>query len=164
MIRLTIADDHAFIRHGLKRILEKIDDIDVVGEAVDEYETLAKVRRGGFDLLLLDLSMPGSMRHGMDLIRQIRLEAPTLPILILSLHDECQFVLHALRAGAQGYVVKEHAVSELVNAIREVAAGRIYISVEQAALLAQHPMAIENNQRQQNIHKWSIEFDLEFQT
>ena len=82
MIRIVIADDHTIMREGLKRILDGAPDIDIVGEAIDGFEVLGHVRQGGFDLLLLDLSMPG--RSGVDLIRQIKAEAPKLAILILT--------------------------------------------------------------------------------
>ena len=138
MIRLLIADDHTLMREGLKRILEDVDDIAVVGEAVDGHETLLRVRKGGFDQLLLDLSMPG--RSGIDLIRQIKQEAPHLPILVLTMHDEGQYAVRALRAGAQGYLTKETAGTQLVVAIRKVASGRPYISVEMAEELAMKVM------------------------
>ena len=83
MIRIVIADDHTLMREGLKRILEGNDEITVVGEAIDGFSVLEQVRKGGFDLLLMDLSMPG--RSGIDLIRQIRTEAPSLPILVLTM-------------------------------------------------------------------------------
>ena len=129
MIRLVIADDHTIMREGLKRILEEVEDIDIAGEAVDAHEALAQVRKGGFDLLLLDLSMPG--RNGLDLIRQIRDEAPKLLILVLTMHDEREYAVRAIRAGAQGYLTKDSAGTQLVNAIRKVASGRPYISPEQ---------------------------------
>lgn len=139
MIRLLIADDHTIMREGLKRILEGISDISVVAEAVDGYETLAQVRKGGFDQLLLDLSMPG--RNGVDLIRQIRHEAPKLPILVLTMHDEEQYAVRTIRAGAQGYLTKESAALQLVTAIRKVASGRPYITLEVAEQLALNVMA-----------------------
>lgn len=134
MIRLVIADDHAMMREGLKRILQEVDDIAVVGEAVDGTDVLAQVHKGGFDELLLDLSMPG--RHGADLIRQIRQDAPNLPILILTMHDEERYAIRTIRAGAQGYLTKESAGTQLVNAIRTVATGRFYITQEVAEQLA----------------------------
>jgi DNA-binding NarL/FixJ family response regulator len=134
MIRIVIADDHTIMREGLKRILDGAEDVEVVGEAVDGFEALAQVRRGGFDLLLLDLSMPG--RSGVDLIHQIKDEAPKLAVLILTMHEEEQYAVRAIRAGAQGYVTKESAGTQLVSAIRKVASGRPYISMEVAEQLA----------------------------
>ena len=133
MIRIVIADDHTIMREGLKRILDGAPDIDIVGEAIDGFEVLNHVRQGGFDLLLLDLSMPG--RSGVDLIRQIRSEAPKLAILILTMHEEEQYAVRAIRAGAQGYLTKESAGTQLVGAIHKVASGRPYISAEVAEQL-----------------------------
>ena len=138
MIRIVIADDHTIMREGLKRILDGADDIQVVGEAVDGFEALAHVRKGGFDLLMLDLSMPG--RSGVELIRQIKDEVPKLPILILTMHEEEQYAVRAIRAGARGYLTKESAGTQLVSAIRKVAAGRPYISLEVAEQLAMDAM------------------------
>ncbi len=134
MIRIVIADDHTIMREGLKRILQEVDDIEVVGEAVDGFEVLATVRKAGFDLLLMDLSMPG--RSGVDLIRQIKDEAPKLPILVLTMHEEEQYAVRAIRAGASGYLTKESAGTQLVTAIRKVASGRPFISLEVAEQLA----------------------------
>lgn len=134
MIRIVIADDHTLMREGLKRILESTDDIEVVGEATDDFGVLAHVRKGGFDLLLLDLSMPG--RSGIDLIRQIRTESPKLPVLVLTMYEEEQYAIRSIRAGAQGYLTKESAGTQLVHAIRKVASGKPYISIEVAEQLA----------------------------
>lgn len=134
MIRIVIADDHTIMREGLKRILDTAEDIEVVGEAVDGFEALAHARRGGFDLLMLDLSMPG--RSGVELIRQIKDEMPKLPILILTMHEEEQYAVRAIRAGARGYLTKESAGTQLLSAIRKVASGRPYISQEVAEQLA----------------------------
>jgi DNA-binding NarL/FixJ family response regulator len=122
------------MREGLKRILEGIDDIEVIGEAVDGHDTLEKARTFTFDVLLMDLSMPG--RSGVDLIRQIRDDFPKLPILILTMHEEEQYAVRAIRAGANGYLTKESAGTQLVTALRKVASGRPYISMEVAEQLA----------------------------
>ncbi|NMM36856.1 MAG: response regulator transcription factor [Glaciimonas sp.] len=134
MIRLVIADDHTIMREGLKRILDGAENIEVVGEAVNGFEVMVKVREGGFDLLLLDLSMPG--RSGVELIRQIKSEAPKLPILVLTMHEEEQYAVRTIRAGARGYLTKESAGTQLLSAIEKVAAGRPYISAEVAEQLA----------------------------
>lgn len=143
MIKILIADDHTIMREGLKRILDGVDDIQVVAEAVDGYDTLAKARAGDFDVLLMDLSMPG--RSGVDLIRQIREEMPKIPILILTMHEEEQYAVRAIRAGAKGYLTKESAGTQLVTAIRKVASGRPYISIEVAEQLAMSAMPADNN-------------------
>lgn len=134
MIKIVIADDHTLMREGLKRIFEGNDEITVAGEAIDGFSVINLVRKGGFDLLLLDLSMPG--RSGIDLIRQIRTEAPKLPILVLTMYEEEQYDVRSIRAGAQGYLTKESAGDQLVNAIKKVASGRPYISMEVAEQLA----------------------------
>ena len=134
MIRIVIADDHTLMREGLKRIFEGNDEITVVGEAIDGFSVISQVRKGGFDMLLLDLSMPG--RSGIDLILQIRTEAPKLPILVLTMYEEEQYAVRSIRAGAQGYLTKESAGDQLVNAIKKVASGRPYISMEVAEQLA----------------------------
>lgn len=134
MIDIVIADDHTIMREGLKRILEGAEDIRVVGEATNGFETLDWVRKGGFDILLMDLSMPG--RNGIDLIRQVKAEAPKLPVLILTMHDEEQYAVRTIRAGAQGYLTKESAGTQLVSALRRVASGRPYISTQVAEQLA----------------------------
>lgn len=139
MIRLVIADDHTIMREGLKRILDGADDIEVVGEAVNGFEVLAQIRKGGFDLLMLDLSMPG--RSGVELIRQIKDEKPKLPILILTMHEEEHYAIRAIRAGARGYLTKESAGTQLLSAIRKVAAGRPYISNQVAEQLVMDVMS-----------------------
>lgn len=139
MIRILIADDHTIMREGLKRILDGIEDIQVIGEAIDGHDTITKVRELSFDVLLLDLSMPG--RSGVDLIHQVRSEFPKLPILILTMHEEEQYAVRAIRAGANGYLTKESAGTQLVTALRKVASGRPYISIEVAEELAMSAMA-----------------------
>jgi len=114
MVSIVIADDHTIMREGLKRILDGAAEVEIVGEATNGFEVLALVRQGGFDLLLLDLSMPA--RSGVDLIRQVRSEAPKLAILILTMHEEEQYAVRAIRAGAQGYLTKESAGTQLVGA------------------------------------------------
>ena len=138
MIRVVIADDHTLMREGLKHILRKTDDIEVFAEAHDGFEVLSLVRKGGFEVLVMDLSMPG--RSGMDLIKQIKEEAPKMAVLILTMHDEDQYAARAIRAGAHGYMTKESAGTELVTAIRKVHNGRPYISMEIAEQLAMDAM------------------------
>ena len=134
MTHVLIADDHAIVREGLKRILEGQDAIEIAGEATNGHEVLDHVRRGGFDILLLDLSMPG--RSGIELIKQVREESPRLRILVLTMHEEDQYAVRAIRAGASGYLTKESAPGQLVSAIRRLAEGRLYISPSVAEQLA----------------------------
>ena len=98
MIRLVIADDHTIVRDGLKHLLAAAGDIDVVGEACNGLEVIERVRALQFDMLLMDMSMPG--KSGIDLIRQVHAERPRLRILVLSMHEEHQYAVRAIRAGA----------------------------------------------------------------
>jgi DNA-binding NarL/FixJ family response regulator len=134
MIRIVVADDHTIVREGLKGLLAAAGDLQVVGEASDGGQVMERVRALDFDLLLLDMSMPG--RSGIELIRQVRSEKPKLKILILSMHEESQYAVRAIRAGAAGYLTKESASRQLVEAIRKVAAGGAFISAEVAQQLA----------------------------
>ena len=138
MIRLVIADDHAIVREGLKRIVEAAGDMEVVGEAGDGAQVMQCVRETVFDILSLDLSMPG--RSGMELIKLVRSEKPTLRILVLSMHQELQYAVRAIRSGANGYLTKESAPSQLLQAIRKIAGGGAYISAEVAEQLALQAM------------------------
>ncbi|HJV24354.1 MAG TPA: response regulator transcription factor [Aromatoleum sp.] len=121
MIRLLIADDHAIVRSGLRQIIATTSDLQVVAEAGDGAAVLAAVRGGGCDLLVMDMTMPGL--SGVDLIRRVRTERPTLPILVLSMHNEGQVVSRALKAGAAGYVAKDCEPDILLAAMRKVAGG-----------------------------------------
>ena len=134
MIRVVIADDHTIVREGLKQLLAAASDLEVVGEARDGFESLKLVRETDFDLLLLDLSMPG--RSGMELIRQVKSEKPKLRVVVLSMHAEHQYAVRAVRAGASGYLTKDSAATQLVAAIRKVAGGGAFISAEVAEQLA----------------------------
>ena len=134
MIRVLIADDHTILREGLKQLLQAAPDLVVAGEAADGHEVLRTVRDVEFDVLLLDMSMPG--RSGMELIRQVKSEKPKLRILVLSMHEERQYAVRAIRAGASGYLTKESAATLLVAAIRKVAGGGAFISAEVAEQLA----------------------------
>lgn len=125
MIRILIADDHAIVRGGLKQIVATTTDIVAAGEATHGAEVIDKVRQAGLDLLLLDMTMPGL--SGVDLVRRVRGDRPTLPILVLSMHNEGQVVSRALRAGASGYVTKDSDPAILLSAIRKVAMGGRFI-------------------------------------
>ena len=141
MIKILIADDHTILRAGLKQIISECADMTVAGEAENGYDTLAKVREQEWDLLILDMSMPG--KSGIELIKQIKSEKPKLPILILSMHKEEQYAVRTLKAGASGYVCKDSASSQLVQAIRKIAGGGVFISAAVAEHLA---MGLVTNQ------------------
>jgi len=143
MTRILIADDHAIVRDGLRRILQGAPGLEVAGEAVDGDGVMARVREGGFDLLLLDMSMPG--KSGIELIKWVKGTRPELAVLVLSMHQEEQYAVRAIRAGASGYVTKESASALLVAAIRKVADGGLYISpgVAEQLALTLRPQATE---------------------
>jgi DNA-binding NarL/FixJ family response regulator len=134
MIRIVIADDHAIVREGLKRIVSEAEDMQVLGEAADGTEVMQRVRELDFDVLVQDLSMPG--RSGMELIKLVKAEKPRLRILVLSMHQELQYAVRAIKSGASGYLTKESAPAQLVQALRKIAAGGAYISAEVAEQLA----------------------------
>ena len=133
-IRVLIADDHAIVREGLKQIISGSGNIVVAGEAENGQQAIQKVREGGFDVLLLDISMPD--RNGIDVLKQVKKEFPSLAVLMLTMHREDQYAIRAIKAGASGYLNKQSAPAELVNALREVASGRKYISAALAQELA----------------------------
>jgi DNA-binding NarL/FixJ family response regulator len=134
MTRILIADDHALVRDGLRRIIEAAPGLSVAGEAKDGDEVIAKVRAGGFEVLLLDMSMPG--KSGLDLIRHVKSISAKLPILVLSMHAEEQYAVRAMRTGASGYLTKDSAGAQLVAALQKVAAGSMYITETVARQLA----------------------------
>ena len=134
MIRVLLADDHAILRAGLREILADTGDIAVAGEAGTGAEVLARVREHDYDVLVLDMSMPG--RSGIELIKQVKSEKPRLRILILSMHSEAQYAVRAIKAGASGYLTKDGAADQLVAAIRRIAGGGAFVSPEAAEQLA----------------------------
>lgn len=134
LIKVLIADDHAVVRQGLKQILAETTDMVVGGEAGNTQEVLDKVRRENWDVVVLDITMPG--RGGLDIIKELKQERPRSSVLILSMHSEDQFAVRALKAGASGYLSKESAPELLVKAIRKVYSGGRYISASLAEKLA----------------------------
>ena len=143
MIRVLVADDHKIVRDGLKRILAGTTDIQVTAEAASGEEALAAVKAQDFDLVMLDMSMPGL--SGLDLIKRLRIERPKLRMLVLSMHGEQQYAARVLKAGAAGYLSKDSASELLVSAIRKIAAGGMHIPEGAAAgLLASDKPAHES--------------------
>lgn len=132
--RILIVDDHAIVREGLKQILAEVDDIVVAGEADCSSRALQMARREPWDLVLLDISMPD--RNGLETLELLKKEHPGLKVLMLSMHRETQYAVRALKTGAAGYLNKQSAPDQLVEAIRQVASGKKYISAEVAQELA----------------------------
>lgn len=134
MLRILVADDHTIFREGLKRVLEEQQELRVAGEAEDGWKALREIRRQCYDIILLDISMPG--KDGLEVLKQIRAENILVPVLILSMYPEEQYALRALKAGASGYLTKESAPEELLEAIRKITNGGKYISSSIAEKLA----------------------------
>jgi two-component system, NarL family, invasion response regulator UvrY len=136
MIKIIIADDHAIVRQGLKQIVSADEQMKVVGEVQSGAELLQLVRREDVDVVILDISMPG--RNGIEILKDLKRSYPQLPILVLSMYSEDQYAVRAFKAGAAGYMTKESAPGELVEAIKKAYQGGKYISPRVAELLAEY--------------------------
>lgn len=134
MIRILVVDDHELIREGLKKVIRREPDFQIVGEARSAPEVFDLIDKTTADIALLDISLPG--RSGLELLADLRERAPKMKILVLSMHPEERFAVRAIRDGASGYLTKETATEELVRAIRKVTAGGKYVSASLAEQLA----------------------------
>ena len=134
MIKILLADDHSIVRAGLRRIVEESGDMEVVAEAADGREAIQLVHKKVPDVAVIDISMPGL--DGLEVVSQLRTYHPKLPILILTMHEEGQYVVRAIEAGAMGYITKQSAPEQLVKAIRKVHAGGRYLTDDAAEALA----------------------------
>ena len=126
MIRILVVDDHTIVREGLKQIIADTPDLVVAGEAGNGQEALEKVTAGQWDVVVLDISIPGP--NGLVVLQQIKNEHPGLPVLVLSMHGEEQYAMRVLKGGAAGYLTKDSAPDHLITAIRKVARGGKYVS------------------------------------
>lgn len=142
-IHVLIADDHAILRQGLRQIISGTDDMLVAGEAVDGVDAMRLARQVRWDVLLLDITMPN--RSGIDTLKMLRHEFPRQPVLMLSMHEEDQYAVRAIKAGAAGYLTKQSAPELLITAIRQVVGGQKYVSPSLAMKLAD--MIAENDDR-----------------
>ena len=134
MIKVLLADDHSIVRAGLRRIVEESGEMHVVAEAADGREALQLVKETAPDVAVIDISMPGL--DGLEVIAQLQAQHPKLPILVLTMHEEGQYVVRAIQAGAMGYLTKQSAPEQLVKAIRKIYKGQRYITDEAAESLA----------------------------
>jgi DNA-binding NarL/FixJ family response regulator len=134
MLRLLVADDHEVVRKGLIKVIAESLQPVKVDEAKNGQETISKVWKSKYDLVVLDIKMPG--KNGLDVLKEIKQHQPKLPVLILSMHPEEQFAIRAMRAGASGYLTKDCAGDELVLAVRKALKGEKYISGSLAQILA----------------------------
>lgn len=150
--RVLLADDHAILRSGLRLLLEREPDLTVAGEATDGREAVDWLSREAADVVVMDVGMPGL--NGMDATEQISRRHPGVAVVILSMHRDETYVLRCLRAGARGYVLKEAAESELINAIRAVRAGKSFFSPKVSRLLqAEH---VERLRREKRVDSYEL--------
>jgi two-component system invasion response regulator UvrY len=148
MIKILIADDHPIVRHGLKQIVAETANMIVADEAENEVEILDKVSNRNYDIILLDITLPGA--SGLDILKQLKQIKPQIPILILSIHPEKYYAIEALKSGAAGYVTKNRAAKELIEAINKIASGGKYISPTLADILAAN---LNTNMEMPNHHR-----------
>jgi DNA-binding NarL/FixJ family response regulator len=134
MIKILLVDDHTIVRKGIRQLLDDTSDIQVAGEAKNAEEMFNMLNEREYDIVVLDISLPG--RSGVDALKQLKTIKPTLPVLILSMHPESQYALRVMKSGASGYLTKESAPEELINAIRKINKGKKYISANLAEELA----------------------------
>jgi two-component system invasion response regulator UvrY len=134
MIKVLLADDHSIVREGLRRIIEESEDIEVIAEADDGRIAIQLAQEKLPDIAVVDISMPGL--DGLEVVSQLKVYRPELPIIILTMHEEEQYVVRAIEAGAMGYVTKRSAPEQLVKAIRQVMGGSRYLTPEASEALA----------------------------
>jgi len=156
VIRVITADDHTLFRIGLRQMLHSFAGIEVVAEATDATEALAAARKGGAEVIVLDLTMPGAT--GTSLIEQIRAACPALPILVLSMHDEPGTVRRALKAGASGYITKGSSPDVLYMAVSRVAGGERFVDPSLAEALAMEAVTVDRHDPQQLLspREWQV--------
>lgn len=134
MIQVLVCDDHQIVRQGIQQILADAPDIALAGEAANGPDAVARVREGGIDVVLLDIAMPG--RDGLDVLKQLRGEYPKLPVLMLSTYPDRQYAVRSLKLGAAGYLNKSADSAQMIEAIRRVAQGKLFITASVAEQLA----------------------------
>lgn len=125
-IEILIVDDHPIVREGFKQVISETNDMTVADEASNGQEALSLVRKREYDLIMLDISMPG--RSGLEILKELKNEYPKIPVLILSIYPEEQYAVRAFRAGASGYLTKASAPNELIFAIRKIVKGGRYVT------------------------------------
>ena len=156
MINILIVDDHLIVREGLKRIINDTPDIKTVAEASSGTEAMNLIWKNKYDLILLDISMPG--QNGLQTLKLIKKHDKTIPVLMLSMHSEEQYAMRSIKAGASGYMTKDTASSQLVTAIRKINNGRKFISSEVAELLTTD--IFHNDEKEPHEHLSDREFEI----
>lgn len=142
-ISIIIADDHAIFREGLKQVIDTTVNMTVVDEAVNGQELLSKIQSNDYDLVILDITMPG--RNGLDVLVELKNIKPNLPVLVLSMHPEEQFALRAYKSGASGYMTKSSHSGELLDALHKISLGKKYVSTALAETLVSGLTEISQN-------------------
>ena len=156
MINILIVDDHLIVREGIKRIINDTPDIKTVAEASSGNEAMDLIWKNKYDLILMDISMPG--RNGLQTLKLIKKHDKTIPVLMLSMHSEEQYAMRSIKAGASGYMTKDTASSQLVTAIRKINDGRKFISKEVAELLTTE--LYHDNEKDPHEHLSDREFEI----
>ncbi len=133
-MKILIADDHAVVREGLKQILTEIPDTTEIDGVTNGFEVLEKISKKDYDIVILDISMPH--KNGLEVLKEIKLKKPSIPVLMLSIYPEGQYATRVLKAGAAGYLTKDSAAEELVTAVEKVLSGGKYITSSLAEKLA----------------------------
>jgi len=131
---VLLADDHGMVRAGLRSLIEETGDMEVTAEAADGRQAISLALKHPVDVAVIDISMPGT--DGLEVINQLQAQKPELPILVLTMHEEEQYVVRSISSGAKGYITKRSAPEQLVSAIRQVHQGGMYLSQEASELLA----------------------------
>ena len=134
MIKVLLADDHKIVREGLRRIIEESGEMEVVAEAADGNEAISQAMAVRPDVAVVDISMPGM--DGLEVVAQLKTQAPGMPVLILTMHDEEQYVVRAVETGAMGYVTKQSAPEQLVDAVKKLYNGGLYLTEKASEALA----------------------------
>jgi len=134
LIKVLLADDHGMVRAGLRSLIEETGDMEVTAEASDGRQAISLALKHPVDVAVIDISMPGT--DGLEVINQLQAQRPELPILVLTMHEEEQYVVRSISSGAKGYITKRSAPEQLVSAIRQVHQGGMYLSQEASELLA----------------------------
>ena len=155
MINILIVDDHLIVREGIKRIIDDVPDMNIVAEASSGQEAIDLIQENLYDLILLDISMPG--QNGLQTLKLIKKHDKNIPVLMLSMHSEEQYAMRTIKAGASGYMTKETASHQLVTAIRKINGGRKFISEEVAELLTTDLYHDEDKEPHENLSDRELE-------
>ena len=145
--KVFLVDDHPLVREWLTQLIQRENDLAVCGEAEDTHEALEKITATGPDIVVADISLKST--HGLELVKDLQVRYPSLPVLVLSMHDESLYAERVLRAGAKGYITKQEATKKILLAIRQVLSGQIYISETMASRMV-HKMVLGRAQEQKS--------------